>query len=290
MDNITRWQLVAALSLVILSVEAWSAPIAVTNGQRLVRTPTNSILEMMATNDLTVTLAPAGTNVQYAWEIWNSSTNGTPIITISAGGNFPATLAIGQCAGWRALTSTGLWQMTYYFSTNLIMAWTNIGGISAEDVTNSLDLSVSPSLTSTVLNAAGALQRGETLTNALNIISSHHFAITIDGYKGWNGRSGTIVFKNAVHEPYTNLYTSGLAGSYGHLVRIVTDENDPLFLEDYVMYDSGTFLEGTHYLAPNGDGGSLSNMTPEQIGSVWRTNEVLGKDGSTNTIIYLGKP
>lgn len=54
------------------------------------------------------------------------------------------------------------------------------------------------------------------------------------------------------------------------------------------IHDDGNFTSGTHYLAPNGNGGSLTSLTPSQFGAAWYTNEVLAIDGSTNTIIYLG--
>lgn len=39
-----------------------------------------------------------------------------------------------------------------------------------------------------------------------------------------------------------------------------------------------------------GSGSTLTDITPPQIGAAWYTNQVLGIDGSTNTLIYLGAP
>lgn len=52
-------------------------------------------------------------------------------------------------------------------------------------------------------------------------------------------------------------------------------------------HGDGTITAGGGFYGP---GTGLTNLTPAQIGAVWRTNQVLGIDGSTNTIIYLGAP
>lgn len=54
-----------------------------------------------------------------------------------------------------------------------------------------------------------------------------------------------------------------------------------------VSHGNGSITAGGGFYGP---GTGLTDITPAQVGVVWRTNQVLGIDGTTNTIIYLGVP
>lgn len=150
--------------------------------------------------------------------------------------------------------------------------------------------------------AAGALQAEEDTINTVlqrgsTITLGVESGIKISPLTDWLG-SRSLVFLCPSNFPTTDhavplhlyaqyypYYPIGPSLFHG---AVLTDVGGPG--TEYMLYDSGNFLAGTHYLAPNGSGTSLTGLTPAQIGAAWRTNQVLGIDGTTNTIIYLGVP
>jgi hypothetical protein len=129
--------------------------------------------------------------------------------------------------------------------------------VTAAGVTNELDLSQSPSLTNTVALAAGAIQLGASVTGALETIGGQELdicpAFTVSGGLfalpaiGFDNDEGGVWL---------------VAGSPSFLGR--ADTNGTV----YTLWDTGNFLSGVNYLAPNGSGASLTGITPAQINAV----------------------
>ncbi len=105
MDRFTRLQLLAALSLLTLSLNAADL---VTNGQTVTRT--RSVQSLTSTQDVSVAISAAGTNVTYLWEVWNLGTNTITITNGVAGTN--VTLGAAAVTGLRAI-ETNQWRVIY---------------------------------------------------------------------------------------------------------------------------------------------------------------------------------
>lgn len=67
----------------------------------------------------------------------------------------------------------------------------------------------------------------------------------------------------------------------------VSDHNAIVAGDGQVSHGDGSITAGGGFYGP---GTGLTNLTPAQIGAVWKTNLVLAIDGTTNTIVYLGAP
>jgi hypothetical protein len=80
----------------------------VTNNQVVTRA--KSVQALTCTQDVAVALAPAGTNVTYLWELWNTGTNTITVTNGIAGTN----VALGASAvtGLRAI-ETNQWRVIY---------------------------------------------------------------------------------------------------------------------------------------------------------------------------------
>jgi hypothetical protein len=140
------------------------------------------------------------------------------------------------------------WSNDYYRASN------PNNFVTAAGVTNELDLSQSPSLTNTVALAAGAIQLGASVTGALETIGGQELdirpAFTVSGGPfalpaiGFDNDDGGVWL---------------VAGSPSFLGR--ADTNGTV----YTLWDTGNFLSGVNYLAPNGSGASLTGFTPAQI-------------------------
>jgi hypothetical protein len=98
------------------------------------------------------------------------------------------------------------------------------------------------------------------------------------------------IWDNGTGDAFTNrlVYNQGRFGYYGKDFDGISD-----ILPFYFV---SNFVAGVDYIAPSGSGSTLTGITASQVGAIdttsvtWRTNQVLGIDGTTNTLIYLGAP
>jgi len=105
MDKYTRLKLLAALLLLTLSLNAADL---VTDGQTVTRT--RSVQSLTSTQDVSVSLSAAATNVTYLWEIWNLGTNTITVTNGIATGN--SVITNSGVLGLRAI-ETNQWRVIY---------------------------------------------------------------------------------------------------------------------------------------------------------------------------------
>lgn len=148
--------------------------------------------------------------------------------------------------------------------------------------------------------AAGAVQTNHT-SGFVHIEQGLSLGNGIAG----NGTYALSVGKGSRAYGYASLAQGKTAYTYGHQ-SVALGENVKATNDNVFVWGDGsvTFIDATQqtynvwaingiYLLGGiiyGNGAGVSNLSPPQIGAVWRTNQVLGIDGSTNTIIYMGAP
>jgi hypothetical protein len=135
------------------------------------------------------------------------------------------------------------------------------GGLTAADVTNDLNLAVSPSLTQTVAKASTALQA--IITNGTPIGDYGMSAFTVDAVK-MGKLFPAISFVG--YDESENFYSNSLAILSDGFYRLRGTQQPIEYA--YKIYDEGNFLAGTHYLSPSGPGSNLTGITAAQVGSV----------------------
>jgi len=96
---------VAVLSLATLSLNAADT---VTNGQTVARA--RLVQQVESAGDVAIAVAPAGTNITYAWELWNVGTNTVSVTNGITGTN--VVLAAGEFTALRAI-ATNAWRVIY---------------------------------------------------------------------------------------------------------------------------------------------------------------------------------
>jgi hypothetical protein len=168
-------------------------------------------------------------------------------------------------------------------------------------------LASNPGLTNTVALAASALlseadtlqrvlSRGATASNS--VIWLKHYSAFLTNIRGYNEdyRGGLrLAGGSDAYAPMITMYASNNLSYPDSVVIKAGGDQTPRTNATHGIisfWTDGTlryFIGNTNGLLV-GSGSALTDLTPSQIGAVWRTNKVLGIDGTTNTIIYLGQP
>lgn len=150
-------------------------------------------------------------------------------------------------------------------------------------ITNAGNLAYSNSLTAADVGAATtaqgaladtALQRYN--TGAVTIVGTDYPPSLLSGsglLLRWDNINVTgpispaIGFAEYFADNVTNwlAYRSSLWGNRAGFARFIGPEYDNT---SYLIYDEGNHLAGTHYLAPNGSGASLTGITASQVGAL----------------------
>ena len=146
------------------------------------------------------------------------------------------------------------------------------GFLKAGDVTNSLDLSVAPSLTGTVAQAASALQP-VTTNNFVQLWNTNY----VTGGRDWNANlelwgnlENTDFSPGIVFHTLTKPYTNWLGFYQNSLIRMQASQNMDSGggwwnLVYHTILDDANFVAGVNYLAPNGDASGLTGLTAGQV-------------------------